>query len=32
VERILRCFACVCFNVLNITFPWQAYLLNILGI
>jgi hypothetical protein len=32
VERILRCFACVCINVLDITCPWQAYLLNILGI
>jgi hypothetical protein len=32
VERILRCFACMCINVLDITCPWQAYLLNILGI
>ena len=29
---ILRCFACVCINVLYITGPWQAYLLNIHGI
>ena len=24
VERILRCFACVCIHVLYITGPWQA--------